>query len=131
MQSSTFYANDQVGCITLNVSTANSSDKLNTSFNSVKLFGANPFNNGEISSKDYSLSYDTSGVLDQRTLGIKNNFYKVLATDYSTYAVVYECTSDPVKLLNWRNDDIHILARAETVTSADLDTWKALAETVI
>merc|ERR1712060_152501 len=132
MQSSTFYANDEVGCITFTISEPNSKDKLDAGLHSVKLFGISPLNAGEIKAESYSLSYDTSGALSYKNLlVIPKSFYKVLDTDYTSYAVVYECTTNPYKFLNYRNDDVHILTRDETVTDANLDTWKAIAETKI
>ena len=43
MQSSTFYNNDEIGCIKLSISTPNENDKLDAALRSVQLFGLNPF----------------------------------------------------------------------------------------
>ena len=52
----------------------------------------------------------------------------MLDTDYTTYAVLYECTGDLSRPLNYSNDNVHILSRSETVTDANMTTWKGLAE---
>ena len=62
---------------------------------------------------------------------INHSFYKVLDTDYNTYAIVYQCTENYPKFLNFRNDDVHIFSRSDTVKDADLSTWKITAETKV
>ena len=42
--------------------------------------------------------------------------------------IVYQCTRNYPKFLNFRNDDVHIFTRDETVTDATLDGYKDLAE---
>ena len=51
----------------------------------------------------------------------------MLDTDYTNYAVLYQCTTNNWKLLNIRNDDIHILTRSESVSPSDLESYKNLA----
>ena len=67
----------------------------------------------------------------KQALVINNSFYEVLDTDNTTYAIVYECTKNYPRFLNFRNDDVHILTRSETITDANLATYKATAETKV
>ena len=57
-----------------------------------------------------------------------NEWYVVLDTDYTSYAIVYECSTNEPKFLNYRNDDIHIFTRSETVTDANMSSYKAKSE---
>ena len=53
----------------------------------------------------------------------------MLDTDYTTYAIVYQCSRNYPKFLNFRNDDVHILTRDASVTDATLDGYMDTAET--
>ena len=98
----------------------------------IKLTDINPWRNGDVMAEDFTLTYDTSGVLKNSLLSVINtNRYKVINTDYTTYAVVYECTRDVSRPLNFANDNVHIFSRSETVTDANLTTWKNLAEAAV
>ena len=64
------------------------------------------------------LNYTDKGELSYEQLWFfKNNFYQVLDTDYTTYAIVYECTSNS-KVLNYSNDDVHVFTRSETASTS-------------
>ena len=52
----------------------------------------------------------------------------MLETDYTNYAIVYECSSNDPRLLNYRNDDIHIFTRGETVDAAVMTGYQDKAE---
>ena len=79
----------------------------------------NPWQNGNVMAEEFTLSYDTSGVLKDSLLYLlSTNKYKVINTDYTTYAVVYECTRDVAHPLNFSNDNVHIFTRSETITDA-------------
>mmetsp|Transcript_8116 Transcript_8116/g.9711 ORF Transcript_8116/g.9711 Transcript_8116/m.9711 type:complete len:185 (-) Transcript_8116:69-623(-) len=129
MQASTLYANDEFGCIKLSISEPNSKSKIYAALRSVQLFSFNPLQNGAFVADDYTLTADSSGKLSYKSLFfINNDWYSVLDTDYTTYAIVYECSSNNPKFLNYRNDDIHIFTRSETATDADMVAYKATAE---
>ena len=64
-------------------------------------------------------------------LVINNTHYQVLDTDYDNYAIVYQCTKNYPKFLNFRNDDVHIFTRTETVTDANMTTYKSTAESKV
>ena len=129
MQASTLYANDEFGCIKLNISEPSSS-KMYAALRSVQLFSLNPFQNGAYTAEDYTVEASTSGLLTYKNLWfINEDWYTVLDTDYDNYAIVYECTSNDPKFLNYKNDDLHIFTRSEAiVTDTDLTTYKATAE---
>ena len=128
MQASTLYANDEVGCIRLSISEP-SEGKSYAALRSVQLFSFNPFQNGAPISQDYTIEATSSGLLSYKTLYfIDTEWYTVVDSDYSTYAIVYECTSNDPKFLNYKNDDMHILTRSETVTASDLTSYKSKAE---
>ena len=59
---------------------------------------------------------------------INEDWYTVLDTDYTTYAIAYECTSNDPKFLNYKNDDLHIFTRSETASASDLTSYKTKAE---
>ena len=129
MQASTFYANDEEGCFTLSISDPNSSNKLDAALRKIELWSWNPLKSG-MSVQNWSFDYNSSGSLTTKTLGvISSDKYKVLDTDNTSYAVVYECTKDPYHILNYSNDNVHIFTRSETVTDANLTTYKTTAET--
>ena len=116
----------------LSISQPNHSNKLDSSLRYIKLTDINPWRRGDIMSEDFTLSYDTSGTLKNTLLyALSTNRYKVIATDNTTYAVVYECTKDASRPLNYSNDNVHIFSRSETVTTANLTTWKATAEAAV
>ena len=78
------------------------------------------------------LDHNTSGQLTYKQwFFLTRNQYTVMETDYNTYAILHECTTNGPAFLNYRNDDVHILTRSETVTSGDLDTYKATANAAI
>ena len=132
MQASTFYANDEFGCITFSISEPNTLNKLDAGLRMTQLWSFNPLQSGRYVAQTYSLDYDTSGNMSYKTgFVINNTFYKVLATDYDNYAIVYQCSRNYPKFLNFRNDDVHILTRASSVTDANLATWKSSAESKV
>ncbi len=51
-----------------------------------------------------------------------------METDYTTYAILHECTTNSPAILNYTNDSVHILTRSESVTANDLTTYKQKAE---
>lgn len=78
--------------------------------------------------EQWNLNYDTSGNLKKKIAWvIPTKHYMVLDTDYTNYAIVYQCTSNAPYLLNIRNDDVHIFTRSESVTSSDLTSYKNTA----
>ena len=129
MQASTYYANDEYGCYTMSISTVNANDKLDMALRKIELWSWNPLKTG-MSVDSYSLSYDTTGNLNYKLANlIDTSLYKILDTDNTTYAIVYECTKDLLHPLNYSNDNVHIFTRSETVTDANLTTYKTTAET--
>ena len=87
---------------------------------------------GRYVAETHSLNYDSSGVMTYKTAFVINNtHYQVLDTDNTTYAIVYQCTRNYPKLLNFRNDDVHIFTRSESVTDATLDGYMDTAETKV
>ena len=128
MQASTFYANDEFGCITFSISEPNTVNKLDAGLRMTQLWSFNPLQSGRYVAQTYSLDYDTSGNMTyKRGFVINNTFYSVLDTDYDNYAIVYQCSRNYPKFLNFRNDDVHILTRASSVTDANWATWLAAA----
>ena len=59
---------------------------------------------------------------------LTRNQYTVMETDYTNYAIIHECTTNSPAFLNYRNDDVHILTRSESVVTATLDGYKTAAE---
>merc|ERR1719266_3028682 len=132
MQASTFYANDEFGCITFSISEPNTLNKLDAGLRMTQLWSFNPLQSGRYVAQTYSLDYDTSGNMSyKRAFVVNNTFYSVLDTDYENYAIVYQCSRNYPKFLNFRNDDVHILTRASSVTDANLATWLSLAESKV
>ena len=60
-----------------------------------------------------------------------DDWASVLATDYTSYAILYECSERYPAFLNFENDDVAILTRAETVSSAVLLGLISQAETLV
>ena len=132
MQSSTFYAKDEFGCIKLSFSEPNTNGKVDAGVRMIQLWSFNPLQSGTNRVQSYSLSTTSSGVMTYKSyLVINNTFYQVLDTDYTNYAIVYECTKNYPRFLNFRNDDVHILTRTESVTDANLLTYKTTAESKV
>ena len=98
----------------------------------VQLWGFNPLQNGQIHGESYSLSYDDSGEFKHKKLIVLDQtLYNVIETDYTNYAIVYECTRNFPFILNYTEDNIHIFTRSETVTADDLTTYKNAAVALI
>merc|ERR1719266_1150871 len=128
MQASTFYANDEFGCITFSISEPNTLNKLDAGLRMTQLWSFNPLQSGRYVAQTYSLDYDTSGNMSyKRAFVVNNTFYSVLATDYVNYAIVYQCSRNYPKFLNFRNDDVHILTRESSVTDDNWETWLTAA----
>ena len=132
MQASTYYGNDIFGCVKANISVPDTNGKLDLAIRSVQLWGWNPLQNGQIHAESYELDHKTTGVLTYKTAFVLDTeLYKILDTDYTTYAIVYQCSRNAPFVLNYFNDDVHIFTRTETVLDADLTTYKTTAETKI
>lgn len=134
IQSSTYFANDAVGCIKFQSSEPNSRDqKLDIALRSVSLFSSVPTRGGNISVEAFQLDHATTGKLTYDQVGglLEQTKYTVMETDYTNYAILHECTSNSFRVLNYKSDDVHILTRSESVDSATLDGYKTSAEALI
>ena len=128
MQSSTFYGNDEFGCVKMTISSENERQLLDASVRAVLLWSVNPTQTGKFVSWQYSVSATDAGAMSYSRLGFSSDWYKVIDTDYENYAIVYECTrNNPMKILNYKSDNLHIFTRSETVTDTDLETYKTAA----
>ena len=102
MQASTFYANDIWGCIKMNISVPDAYNKLDMALRKVQMWGLNPTNSGQIHAESYQLNSTTDGVLTYKVLALLDSpKYTVLETDYTTYAIVYECSKNFPYVLNY------------------------------
>lgn len=90
---STIYRSDRVGCSAWTLTQPNSKQLLETSFEKNILFSWNIFDKGKSWVASENLAYTTSGVLSTSYLwnAFRIESSRVLATDYTSYAVVYNC----------------------------------------
>ena len=76
MQASTFYANDEFGCITFSISEPNDQNKLDAGLRMTQLWSFNPLQAGRYVAQTYSLDYTTTGLTSYKTaIVINNTFY--------------------------------------------------------
>ena len=116
MQATTRYGNDEWGCVKLSISEPDSSKEMDLSLRMVQLFSFNPMQVGAFRASDVSVEHSTNGELTEYRFWIPYNHYTILETDYTTYAIAYECSENVPQILNYLTDDIHIFTRSETVT---------------
>ena len=133
METSTLYDADAIGCIEQMLTTPTADDKLETQLSWVAMIGPNPFENGKIRVRPMKLQYDTNGALRREYLwsAFALDYQTIIETDYTTYAIVYQCSYRYGKILNFNVDDVHILSRTGTMDTSTLDSHKATAEGLI
>ena len=94
---SSFDDDQRTGCLTWQINTENSDGFYETAYAKNKLFSWNPFEKGHTSSRQFKLRQDGSGgILKQVRVDmfgsqLETTYGRVIATDYTTYAIVYFC----------------------------------------
>jgi len=104
---------------------------MDLSLRMIQLFSFNPLQVGSYRASDVTVEHNDKGELTEYRFWIPVSHYTIMDTDYSTYAIAYECSENLPQILNYNTDDVHIFTRSETVTTAQLDAWKTIAESKI
>jgi hypothetical protein len=111
-----------VGCAFWELSEANSSDEIHSSFSKVKMFSWNRYEKGKSWTKQSTMKANTSGVFSEVRLfgAYTQEAARIIDTDYTTYAVVYRCKIDESweSLLDGIQDQIQIFTRSGTLDSS-------------
>jgi len=90
---STIYKSKRVGCASWTLTQPNSKKLLETSFSKNIIFSWNFLDTGNTYVSSENLAYTNEGILSTSYLfnSFKLESNRVIATDYLTYAVVYNC----------------------------------------